>query len=425
MEATAGDAQPSGDAPVRPLRFLLLTQYYRPEVGAPQVRLQAMVRELVRQGHDVDVVTAMPNYPTGRIFPGYRRRVVMTESLDGATIRRIWAYAATGTGLKRMIGYATFAAFSLPRMFSVRRPDVVIVESPPLLTAIPAMIHRLVRRTPFVLFAADLWPDVAVDMGLIQPGPVLRVLQWLERLTYRRAWRISPVTETQIDTLVGDKHVPREKIAFLPNGVDPELFAPGEPSATARALISPHGERAILYAGTHGHAHGMEVLLDAAPLVRERHPDVVFVCVGGGSERARIIERTEREGIAGFRFLEPRPIEEIADLYRASWAGISTLRPSKSLEAARPSKVFPIMASGKPVIYSGNGEGAKLVESAGAGVTSPGGDHVALAAAIVDLLEDPRRAEQLGRQGRAYVIANLAWPALLRNWLRQLGSPGR
>jgi glycosyltransferase involved in cell wall biosynthesis len=321
-----------------------------------------------------------------------------------------------------MLGYASFALFSLPAMFRCRRPDVVIVESPPLLTAVPAMLHQVIRRRPIVLLAADLWPDVAVDMGLISPGVLLSSLRWLEKVTYRRSWKISAVTRAQIDTLTQDKHVSADKVVFLPNGVDATLFAPGEPTPEAERLLRPHGERVILYAGTHGHAHGMDVLLDAAPLVHARHPDVSFVCVGGGSERERMMARAAAEGLTYVRFLEPRPIEEIADLYRASWAGISTLRPSRSLEMARPSKVFPIMASARPVIYSGNGEGSRLIEEAGAGVTAPGGDHVALADVITELLDDPERAAQLGANGRAYVLAHLTWSALLSSWLAQLGS---
>ena len=149
------------------------------------------------------------------------------------------------------------------------------------------------------------------------------------------------------------------------------------------------------------------------------------MCVGGGSERDRLIERVQREHIDNVTFLPARPVEEIAELYRASWAGLSTLRPSKSLEAARPSKVFPIMASSLPVIYSGDGEGARLITDADAGLVTPGGDHLALAAAIHELIAEPLRSEAMGANGREYVCSELAWPVLVRRWVRDLGSPRR
>ena len=252
------------------LRIVLLTQYYRPEVGAAQVRLQAITSELVRQGHHVEVVTSMPNYPLGRTFDGYRRRLWCVERMDGATIRRVWSYPATGSGVRRMLGYLSFAALSIVGLIRTERPDFIVVESPPLLTAIPAMLYRLVRRTPYVLITADLWPDVAVGMGLLQDGPMLSVLRSLERQAYRWAWKITPVTRTQVDTLLDAKGVPADKIAFLPNGVDPDLFDHRPPNEETIDLLGGPGRRIVLYAGTHGYAHGMDVMLDAAPIVHAR-----------------------------------------------------------------------------------------------------------------------------------------------------------
>ena len=407
------------------LRVLILTQYYWPEVGAAQVRLQAVTRELVRQGHCVEIITAMPNYPTGRIFDGYRRKIFMREELDGATVRRVWAYPATGAGIRRILGYVTFALSALMVLLTSRRSDVVVVESPPLLTAIPAMANRILRHTPYVLITADLWPDVAVDMGLLRPGVVLTTLETLERRAYRSASRITAVTHGQIQTLTEDKGVPADKLVLMPNGVDPTLFGPGPVSPAARSALGGHDtDRIILYAGTHGHAHGMDVLLDAAPLVGAAHPEVRFVCVGGGSDRDRLIERARAEGISNVDFLEARPLEEIAELYRASWAGLSTLRPSKSLEAARPSKIFPIMASALPVIYSGDGEGAELVRSAGAGIVCRGGDHKALAHAVDELLGNPTATAEMGQRGREYICENLSWAQIVRSWIVELGSFG-
>ena len=193
------------------MRFLILTQYYPPEVAAPQVRLQAMAHELMRAGHEVEVVTAMPNHPTGRIFDGYRRRLSMTEVIDGVTVRRVWLYAATGAGAKRMMNYASFTVTSLWGLLTSKRPDVLFVESPPLFLSLPARLICLVWRRPFVFNVADLWPDSATSMGLLRDGLLLRVLNAFEGWAYRRARWVNAVTEGVRDTLLGAKRVPAAK----------------------------------------------------------------------------------------------------------------------------------------------------------------------------------------------------------------------
>jgi colanic acid biosynthesis glycosyl transferase WcaI len=402
------------------MRFLLLTQYYPPEVGAAPVRLQAMVRELTRRGHQVDVVTALPNYPTGKIFEEYRGSIFRTERRDGATVRRVWIHAATGSGVGRMLTLGTFALMAMIGMLRTPKPDVVLVESPPLMAAIPALIHRLIRRRPNVLLLADLWPDTAAELGLLTPnGLMFRFLIRLEQVVYRSSWRISPVTRGQIETLITDKGVAVDKIVFLPNGVDTELFAPSVDGVSETETA----ERVVLFAGTLGYAQGLDVILDASRLVRAVHPETRFVFVGGGSDRERLRARVLAEGLTGIEFREPVPVEDVASMYRECFAGITSLRASKVLEGARPSKIFPIMASGRPVVYSGDGEGARLVTDACAGVTAAAEDHQDLADVLVALLGDPSAAAEMGMNGRRFVEHNLAWSELIDSWLDGLGDP--
>ena len=399
------------------MRIRLLTQYYPPEIGAAPVRLQAMVRELVRLGHDVDVITALPSYPTGRIFDGYRRRLFLTESRDGATVHRVWAHAATGSGIGRMMMFLSFSVMSTLALFRRPRPDLLLVESPPLTAVLPAMVHQRLRRSKMVILLADLWPDTAIELGLLQEdGRTAKALFALERRAYRAAFRISPVTDGQIDAL-RTKGVTDDRIAFLPNGVDTSLF---RPDTSDRAI-----SKVILFAGTLGYAQGLDVVLDASRLVVEAHPDAQFLFVGGGSDKARLQQRVTDEGLQGIEFRDPVPVDEVAPLYRECFAGITTLRRSPTLDGARPSKIFPIMASGRPVVYSGDGEGARLIATHQAGVVAPAEDVEQLAAVIIDLLNDQATADQLGRNGRELVTREFSWPVLLQQWLDRLGESAR
>jgi colanic acid biosynthesis glycosyl transferase WcaI len=299
----------------------------------------------------------------------------------------------------------------------------VLVESPPLLVALPALLHGLVRRhLPMVLLVADLWPDTAAELGLLDyEGRTYRILRRLEDHAYRASWRISPVTEGQVETLVRDKGVDPGKIAFLPNGVDIELFSPSVGPAADQDV-----EPVLLFAGTLGYAHGLDVVLDAAPLVHAHHPEARFLLVGGGSEKARLMSRVETESIAGIEFHDPVSVEDVAPMFRRCFAGISCIRSLPVLEGARPAKIFPIMASGRPVVYSGSGEGARLVESASAGVVVSPEDSQALAEALVRLLDDPSEADRLGANGRRFVEEHLAWSRLMDQWLSNVGlaDPG-
>lgn len=402
------------------MRVLLVSQYYAPEVGAPHVRLAAMVRRLVADGHEVEIVTAMPNHPTGRIFPGYRRRIMLTEHRDGARVHRVWVYAALGSGLRRMVTFATFSSMSLLGMVRAKRPDVVLVESPPLFVVLPAMLFRVVRRTPYVLLVADLWPDAAVDLGLLTNKWLSKAVYGLERRAYRSALAIAPTSDGQVATLRDDKHIPDSKIVLMPNGVDLAMFAPGEPSPEMRELLAPNGEEVVIYAGTHGFAHSLDTVVDAAHQLAKRRPSVRFVLVGDGSDKARVRDRVQREQMTNVLMLDGRPVEDIADMMRVAKIGLATNVSSPVFDGIRSAKIFPIMASAIPVLYSGRGESPRLVEEARGGLVTPPEDAGALADAVEQLLSDPEQATEMGRRGRAYATASFSWDVIVERFVRHL-----
>jgi colanic acid biosynthesis glycosyl transferase WcaI len=186
------------------MRVVVLTQYFAPEVGAPQVRLGSLVRELTTLGHDVEVVTAMPNHPVGRIHEGYRGSLYRFEISAGVPLHRVWLYAATGTGVRRLLNYASFSALSAIGLARCRKPDMIFVESPPLTLGPIAWLAAAVWRCPFVFNVADLWPDSAADLGVIdRRSRAYRVLERLESFMYKRAGSVIAVTEGIRNILIG------------------------------------------------------------------------------------------------------------------------------------------------------------------------------------------------------------------------------
>lgn len=401
------------------MRFLVLTQYFPPEIGAAQIRLATVVRELARLGHQIEIVTAFPNYPEGYIFTEYRGHFYQQELWEGLTVHRVWIYAAQGAGVKRLLNYLSFTLTAGWGLWHAQRPDYVFIESPPLFLGITGYLIAKKWRVPFILNVADLWLDAVQTLGILKEGFLLRWARKLEMGLYRRAHAITVVTEGLRDVLQTEKRIPSQKICFLPNGVDTQLFRPQTPDLNAQEKFSlPDYDYLIVYAGTQGYMHNLDVLLDTAQqLVTQK---VLFLLVGGGSEKARLIQRCQQLQIPNLIFLPPQPPKVIAQLYNLSLAGISTLRDSPLANSLRPAKVFPIMACAKPVLYSGYGEGAQLVIQAQAGLVVPPNDASALAKAIQQLIAHPQLTRQLGQNGRIYVETHWQWSILVANWLQQL-----
>jgi glycosyltransferase involved in cell wall biosynthesis len=385
------------------MKLLVLTQYYPPEVGAPQTRLSAMARALLDLGHRVEVLTGMPNYPVGRIFPGYRGRAMMREILDGVSVRRSWLFPAMGAGVGRLASYASFSATSVLGLVGAAKPSVVFVESPPLTLVVPAAGAARAWSVPLIVNVADLWPATPVELGLMSD--------------------VTAVTQG-IGQELRERGVDSDRSAFLPNGVDTDRFGPHLKSEdrVAAAGLDPTKPLA-LYVGTIGYVHGLDVVLDAAEDLRRR-AGVQIAFVGDGSERERLERSARDRGLDAVRFLGPMPPEAVAPVLASATVALSCLRDLPMMRYVRPSKLLPAMASGVPVVYSGRGEGAEMVTSAEAGVVTDPGDGVALADAIEALAHDRERAARLGANGRSYVERHLTWERLVSDWLEQLRVRG-
>lgn len=399
------------------MRFLILTQYFPPEIGAAQVRLAAFARELARLGHHVEIASALPNYPTGRIFPAYRKRFYYRENWEGMTVHRVWVYPSVGRGFKRLANYLSFSCTALWGLAKAQKPDYLFVESPPLTLGIPAFLVAKRWKIPFIFNVSDLWPDVALELKLIRDGLTLRLAKRLEAWIYRQATFVNAITEGIRQALLQKKRLPPHKVLFLPNGVDIELFKPTPPDEELARQLGLEGRKIILYAGTHGYIHGLQTALQAAK--RLETEESLFLFVGDGSEKSSLVQLARGMKLNNVRFLDPLPSEQVARLYSLAIAGLSVLRKESSA-VVRPAKILACMAAGKPVLYSGSGEGACLVEEARAGLVVPPEDPQALAEAVRTLLRNPELGAELGQNGRRYVEERFSWRILVQNWLQQL-----
>ena len=404
------------------MRFLILSQYFAPEPGAPQVRLAAFARQLVRAGHGVEVVTAMPNYPHGRMADGYRHRFYRREEWDGVTVHRLWLYASQGAGPRRMLNYASFVFTSLVGLARARKPDYLFVESPPLFLSIPAFFAAKFWGVPWIFNISDLWPDSVAELNILRTGWLLHAAFALERWTYRCATHISAVTWGIHEQLRSEKGVPEHKLLFLPNGVDTDLFKPLPRDEALLRRLGLEDKQVVIFPGTQSYAHGMESVLRAAEKLRH-HENIQFLLVGSGSAKPQLQADAQRLGLRNITFLDPVPPEQIPRFISIAACGLVSLRDIPLFQEARPVKALTVMGCGKPLVFAVGRDAGSFVREAQAGWVVPVDEPDAIAGAIRYLVEHPAEAAQCGRNGRDYVCRKLQWPALVDSWLKQLLPP--
>jgi glycosyltransferase involved in cell wall biosynthesis len=379
------------------MRILYLSQYFPPEPGAPAARVSELTRAWARAGHDVTVLTAMPNHPSGIVPEDYRRRALVRETVDGVNVVRTWIYAAPNKGrVRRSLAYASYAASAVGwGQLHTGAADVVLATSPQLLCACAGWAAATAHRAPFIFEVRDLWPESIVAVGALPAGhPVVRGLTVVEEGLYRAARAIVVVTDSFRTRLV-ERGVDASKIHVVKNGVDLRRFVPMPRETPLRADLGYVG-----YAGTHGMAHGLNTVLDAARRLSNRD-DVRFLFVGDGAERKRLEERARAEKLENTRFLGVLPRDRMNEVYASLDLSLVTLRKSELFTTVIPSKIFEIAAMERPILISVDGEARALVEASGGGLFVPPDDSAAMADAILGLASDRERTESMGR---AYVV---------------------
>ena len=384
------------------MRVVLLTHYFPPEVGAPQARLYELASRTAAAGHTVTVVTGFPNYPTGVVPPSYRGHFRMEESMDGVRVVRTSVYATPNRGfVRRILNHLSFAASSLTAVRKVGPADVLFVESPPLFTGLAALGYRRLKRAPYVFNVSDIWPESAVQLGALRNRWAVRLGEMLEMHLYRRAARVSVVTPGMVERLAA-RGVPREKLFLLTNGVDTDVYRPMPANAELARKLGLEGRKVFLYAGTHGMAQGLDVVLEAAR--RTADPSVLYVLAGEGAEKEALMKKAAAQRITNALFVPNQPKSLMPDLLNLAYATVVPLKKLDLFKSALPSKMFESMASAKPIVASVWGEAADLVERAGCGVVVAPEDPVALNQAVEKLAADPQLARELGDKGRRYVM---------------------
>jgi len=390
----------------RRLHIAFYTYYYWPEIGAPQPRLTYNARYLARRGHRVTVLTTVPNYPSGIVPRPYRGRLLQTERHEGCDILRAWSFTSPDRRfMNRLKSFLTVQATSslvgFPRL---AEPDVVLVECPPLLNGLMAVVWRRLKRTATVLHISDLEVRNILEFGVL-PGPAERPLRAFQRGVMNAADHVVTVTDYCKEALV-EEGAPADRLTVIPNGVDVDLFRPvDEARPLRRRLGLPLDRTVAVYAGTHGYFHGVEQIVEAARRLQDE--PITIVMIGAGVGKAEAVRRAAACGLTNVRFLPPQPLEDLPAWLNAADIGLSTLVDQEVAHSAIPVKMLSYMACGLPIVSSDRRHARQMLEeSGGAGVLVPAGDAGALAGAIREMAAlDADARRRMGRLGREYVVA--------------------
>jgi glycosyltransferase involved in cell wall biosynthesis len=381
------------------MRILFLTDNFPPETNAPAARTFEHARVWVGEGHEVTVITSVPNFPTGRVHEGYRNRPYTVTEMSGIRVVRVWTYISANRGrIRRSLDYLSYMVSAIPAGMLQRASDVVVGTSPQFLTVVAADAVSFLRGIPFVFELRDLWPESIAAVGAAPDGPALRRHGRVATRLYRRADRVVAVTES-FRRVLERRGIPAEKIAVVRNGVDMARFAPRELDKGFRDEIGAgEGEFVVTYAGTVGMAHGLAVVLEAA--ARSAGEPIRYVVVGEGAEKERLeIEASERR-LSNIVFLEGVPRERIPGILAASDAVLVHLKDDPLFETVLPSKMFEAMAMAKPILLGVRGESAEILRRTGSGIVFEPEDVAGLLGAVRELAADRGLAKSLGMRGR-------------------------
>ena len=407
----------------RKLRVTFLTHYFPPEVGPAQTRLHELAKRLIAAGETVTVVTGFPNYPAGEIFPGYRGKRFMEDTFDGIRVLRTWVFATRSRGfIGRLLNYYSFPMFSLLAVRKLGPTDIIYVQSPPLFTGLAALWFSRLKRAPYIFNVSDIWPQSAVELGMLRNRFAIRLAEMLERHIYRRATRITVATPGILERLAV-RGVPREKIFLLTNGVDTAAYNVSSPDRDLAKRLGLDGHKVFMYAGLHGLAQGLDVILEAAKLTR--NPDVLYVFVGDGADKPALVAKAEAEGISNVRFLPIQPTSTLPAVLNLAYATVIPLRRLDLFKAALPSKLFDSMAASRPIVAPLWGEAAALVEAAACGLVVEPEDARGVQEAVEKLAADPALAQRLGEQGRRYVVEHFNRDDIAKRLVKLLEETAR
>lgn len=402
------------------MRIVILTQYFPPEVGAPQNRLYELAVRLQKSGINMTIVTAMPNYPAMEIHPEYKGKWLVKEQMDGMEIIRCWIYVSKNKGfLHRILNYYSFVTTSFfIGLFQLKKHDYLICESPPLFLGKTGWFLSKIKGAKFIFNVSDLWPESAEKLGLVTNKAVLKVATWLEEFLYKQSFLITGQTQGIVKNI--QSRFPHKKVYWLPNGVDTSLFVPHKNNAWRNRHGFQDTDFLCIYAGIIGYAQGLDIILNAAKRTLS-HPEIKYLLIGSGPEKERLMDLKETLYLNNVFFFDTVKKTEMIQILASVNATIIPLRKLDLFLGAIPSKIFENLAMKVPVLLGVDGEARELFIEQGkcALYFEPENDEE-LAQKVIHLWSDKSLQTELAENGNRYVSEKFDRNQIADNLRKQL-----
>lgn len=407
------------------MKILYISQYFYPEMGAAAARVFEISRYWAALGNEVTVLTCFPNYPDGKIYDGYRGKsgkLYFTERINGVNVIRLFTYPThLRSSARRGLNYMSSLVTSSIAAPFLKKNDIVIGTSPPLFMGLSALLYSRLRGIPFVFEVRDLWPEVISAVGVGQKDSfTYKVFDRTATLLYEKSDLVVALTESFRETMINERGVPAEKITVIENAVDTDFFKPRPLEAGELGGLGLENKFVVSYVGTIGFTHGVEIALKAAEELKTRIPDLVFIFVGDGSDKERLIKIKEDKKLDNVIFTGKQPKEKIPEFLNASAVSLVLSTGDPLFRKTIFAKVFEPMACGNPVIVGAEGETRRIVERARSGIGFQPGSVKGLVDAVSTLYNNPAMREELGRNGRKFVEEEFSREKKAADYLRAL-----
>lgn len=417
------------------MKILFLTHYFPPEGNAPASRVGALTKKWVAEGHEVTVVTGVPNVPDGVVYPGYSNKLCSDEMTDeGVRLIRVWTLLAPNKGMAlRILNFVSYMVMSVLRCIFLPKPDVVIATSPQFFCGWAGIFAKywfllsrpFSKKARFVLEIRDIWPESIQAVGAMNGGRAIKVLEKMELWMYAAADHIVTVGKGYHGRLA-EKGVPLEKMSIVMNGVDKEVLEAAVSDEEIRAIREECGvgDRFVCsYIGTIGMASGLDIYLRAGKLLKSMgRDDIWLMAVGDGAVRAELEQQADAEGLDNVLFVGRKPKQQMPLFLAASDVSFIHLKKTPLFATVIPSKIFEAMGMKRPILIGVDGEASSLVAAGGAGISMEPENAQQLVDQLTKLADDPALRESFGESGRAFVAENFDREQLAMDYLGVLSK---
>ena len=349
-------------------RILFLTDNFPPEVNAPATRTYEHAREWAAKGYEVSVITCAPNFPHGRVYEGFKNKLISRKEKDGIKVIRIWTYISANEGfLKRILDYISFALMAFLVGLWIRT-DIIVATSPQFFTGVAGRWLSFFKLRPWIMEVRDLWPESIAAVGAMNEGRIYEFLEWVELRLYKSAKKIIVVTDT-FKRKISDRGINPAKIDVHKNGVILDMFKPRDKDEELMK-VNPqfHGKKVFAYIGTHGMAHGLSFVINSLPNLQESLPQAHFLFIGEGAEKENLLKQAEELKLSNVTFMPFVPKHEVVRYLSLMDVALVNLKKSDTFKTVIPSKIFEAAALQKPILLGLEGETKGIIESFNAGI---------------------------------------------------------